>query len=232
MSFLDSFSSDKLGMIEKFRVSCDEMVVGDTVTYIPVKNNRNYKLINKFGTKINKYVIRYLSSRWEKRKKQIRRADWTLQEIVSGKSESIVIYYGNEQSLHELFPTACYWDDEVCDYDLPFFQNYDIWREQFVGIVYTNPLIKATYKVVDASIQYDITESLALVDVVNSIDNKRYTYKLETASKDCFRDDLSGSYKTNLIKVEKPENPEIQYGEIKVTMFAVGNAKQPIGDSP
>lgn len=210
LSFIDSYCSDKTGLIEKYRISCDKMVVGDTISYIPLKNERNNKMITKFGDEIKQYVITKIDKKWEKKKKHTFRANWTIQEVGTDKRESIVVFYGNEEVLRKEY-TSYFWDDEACNYDLPFFRNYEQWKNEIIGVVYKNPLIKATYEVVDASIKID-----QLVTVVNSIDKRRHTYNLKTALDDCFKEDLFGSYETSLIKVEKPENPEIQYGEIKV----------------
>ena len=215
MSFLYSYSSDKLGLIEKYRVSCDNMIVGDTITYLPLKNIRNIKMIEKFGDKPKQFVIKKIKAEWKKKKLQTRKADWFLEEVGSGKRETILVFYGNEQALREEF-ISYFWDDEACDFDLPFFQNYEQWKKELIGIVYTHPLIKATYEVVDASIKYD-----QLVTVVNSINKEKHTYRLKTASDDCFRADLDGSYLTYLSKVEKPENPEMKYGQIEVVKDSV-----------
>lgn len=63
----------------------------------------------------------------------------------------------------------------------------------------------------------DLSQKPSLfVTVVNSIDNKQYTYDYANVAEKCFESDLAGGYITNLIKVEKPENPEIKYGKIQV----------------
>lgn len=209
-SFLGSYSSDEFSLIEKYRVPYDKMVVGDTITYLPLKNERNGKMIQKFGEVPKKYVIKKIERERAKKKELTLRADWTIVDIESGKRESLVIFYGNDEALHKRYP-GYFWDDEACYYDLPFFQNYEKWRNELIGVVYKHPLIIATYEVVDAYIKND-----QFVTVVNSIDKKEYTYCLETAYEDCFEEDLRGSYETFLAKVEKPENPEIQYGQIEV----------------
>ena len=218
LSYINSFGSENSGLtalIEKYRVSCEKMVVGDTITYLALKNDRNYKMIKKFGDKQKKYVITKIKSAWEKKKEQTRRADWFLKEVETGKREKILVYYGNEQALHKEFTGPYVWGDEVCNYDLPFF-HYEQWKKELIGTIYTHPLVKTSYEIVDVSIKFD-----QLVTVINSVDKKQYTYRLETANEDCFKEDLSGSYETFLAKVEKPENPDVKYGQIEVVEDSV-----------
>ena len=218
MSFLNSYSSDKkdlLNLIDKYRASCDEMIVGDTITYLPLKNERNGKMIEKFGDKPIQYVITKIDKESHRKKALTWRNEWTIQEVGSNNRVKIVIFVGNEEALRKEYVSYT-WDDEACYYDLPFFHNYEQWKKELIGVSFTHPLIKATYEIVDASIRND-----QFVNVVNSIDKKQRTYPLEFVEKYCFKEDLSGAFRTYLAKVEKPENPEIKYGQIEVVKDSV-----------
>ena len=219
MSFLNSYSSDKkdlLNLIDKYRVSCDEMIVGDTITYLPLENERNWKMIKKFGDKPIQYVITKIDKESHRKKALTWRNEWTIQEVGSNNRVKIVIFVGDEEALRKEY-VSYFWDDEACYYDLPFYHNYEQWKKEFIGVSFTHPLIKATYEIVDVS----INDNDQFANVVNSIDKKQHTYLLKDVEEFCFLEDLSGAYRTNLVKVEKPENPEIKYGQIEVVEDSV-----------
>ena len=94
-------------------------------------------------------------------------------------------------------------------------------NSDLIGKVYTNPKVKATYKVVDLEYKrdlgnHDLKTFCNFVVVENSASGKRNSYKYTTAAFDAFEEDLSGKYYTYLAKVEKPSNPAVKYGSTKV----------------
>lgn len=97
------------------------------------------------------------------------------------------------------------------------------WKEDHkseIGQVFSNPLVRAKYKVTDVylSIEKEITtdELWKMYTVENTITGEKYHYKADRAERLCFKEDLSGGYHTSLSKVEKPENPAVQFGNTTI----------------
>ncbi len=207
--------------LDNYRVPCYntkeeyESLVGKTITYLPIANKRNFKLIQMLGTKEQNYEIIEIKHKWKRKVKG--RCDWTIKKISTGETIDISVYYGNRIALLAKSDIGLFGDDEVRNFDLPFFMNIDEYKKKFIGKEYEHHLVKAKYKVMGVKIMSNIKyEPCVFVDVINSIDGSHHLYNYETASEDCFKYALEGEYQTSLVKVEKPENPDVKYGEIKI----------------
>lgn len=107
-------------------------------------------------------------------------------------------------------------------YDDLRLMDYEKWKadnSSEIGTIFTDPLVKSTYKVTDVSLKNyydDIEEKRRLskyLTVENSITGERKTYYAPFVAERCFNEDKSGRYHTYLSKVEKTSNPEVKFGE-------------------
>ncbi len=102
------------------------------------------------------------------------------------------------------------------------FEKWKIDNSQELGACFSDPIVKHSYEVVDISLKnhYDSDKKLERLakyfTVKNSETGELKTYYSESASHDCFSEDKSGRYHTYLLKVEKPSNPEIKFGETTI----------------
>lgn len=100
--------------------------------------------------------------------------------------------------------------------------DFDKWKEansEIIGTVFTDPMVKSSYKVVDITLKnkYDLnteTERLgSYLTVENSLTGETDVFSSDNANTSCFGKDKSGKYHTYLSRVEKPSNPNIKFGE-------------------
>ena len=219
LSCLQCFAVLSSTDIEQYRIPYNSLeefqtLVGKTITYIPMFNTRNSNMKYVFGLNPMSFTVVNVKKVWSTKKKG--RADWIIKDNETDKEYSLVVYYGEREALLEKDDIGDSYE-EVRSFDIPFYMMIDSLKSKYIGQVFEHPLVKASYKIIDATIKMDLSQKPSLfVTVVNSIDNKQYTYDYANVAEKCFESDLAGGYTTNLIKVEKPENPEIKYGKIQV----------------
>lgn len=88
-----------------------------------------------------------------------------------------------------------------------------------IGKIYTHPKVKGFYEIVeikDAINKKDIKNYKIGVRYSESNTNKSKEMFLYDAEKDIFKEDLKTIFNASLVQVEKPENPDIRYGETLV----------------
>ncbi len=88
-------------------------------------------------------------------------------------------------------------------------------RLDVLGNIYTNDKVKASYEVVGLLPGVQVVKNSITLEEKEVLDFRKIGDKYVFASDLCFEDDLSGRYNATLSKVEKPENPNIRYGETK-----------------
>ena len=219
LSCLQCFAVLSSNDIEQYRIPYNSLeeyqtLVGKTITYIPIFNARNSNIKYVFGLNPRNFTVVSVKKAWKTKKKG--RADWIIKDNETDKEYGLVVYYGERQALLEKDDIGNSYE-EVRSFDIPFYMMIDSLKSKYIGQEFKHPMVKASYKVIDAEIKMDLSQKPSLfVTVVNSIDNKQYTYDYENVAKKCFESDLAGGYMTKLIKVEKPENSEIKYGQIQV----------------
>lgn len=213
---------------DKYRLECFntakeyQSLVGQTILFLPVSNKYNEKFVNQLSHKRKLQILEISDKRnsWRDRKKGVLRTDWVLKDVNEDVNFEIVVYIGDRMTLEEEYGDL-YWPDEVRNYDLPFYYipSEEWLKEQsqkIVGTVYTHPLVKANYTIT----AYDIFDDKGFfsesVIVENSITHSSSKYRLADAQTNCFKEDLRKGFITGLARVEKPDNPEIQFGEVKV----------------
>ena len=96
---------------------------------------------------------------------------------------------------------------------------YRINEFEDMGKVFTSPIFKCTYEVIDVirkneSNNTNGKENWSLYyKVKNDVTGEIKLVQADNAQKSCFDKDDKGSFSATLINVEKPANPEIRYGE-------------------
>lgn len=109
------------------------------------------------------------------------------------------------------YPSICYEVTEISTNNKFYASLSDSVALNMLGMVFINKNVKASYKIVGLqpgkyTIENSITKERKEI-------SRGSSYEVTKAL--CFKDDLSGSYIATLSNVEKPENPDIRYGETK-----------------
>ena len=105
-----------------------------------------------------------------------------------------------------------------------FVEPFNEFKQKHMGETITHEMVKDQYEIVDVYIGQSGSRDASLAMPMYTVKNKRtgeevncpYTKVKETP----FQSALKGSYKTALIKVEKPEDATNRYGETKVIQDA------------
>lgn len=226
------FSLITLEELDKYRVPCYNTVgdyqelVGKIFTYAPVSNNYNKKIVDYLGTFDRDFVIEKIKKGRKQKMKGVIRTNWTIRDLKYNRLFEIVVYSGNRELLEKYY-SDLNWDDEVRCYELPLYDFTD-WEKDHANIIgeeFSNSLVKAKYKILNDYLGritnnsdplHPVENFDELVLLENTITHQRITLRKKNAQIECFKEDLEKGFLANLTKVEKPDNPEIQYGEIKV----------------
>jgi hypothetical protein len=85
--------------IEKYRLPCYNSIneymslVGKTITYLPIENERNHKMIVFFGRIIQNFKVLEIKPKYKPN--PIGRCDWKIQNVKTGWKLDLVVYYGD-----------------------------------------------------------------------------------------------------------------------------------------
>lgn len=105
-----------------------------------------------------------------------------------------------------------------------FTEPFNEYKQTLLGKTITHEMVKDQYEIIDVFIGKDGKEkdasSATNVIVKNKRTGKTVTCPYSKVKTEPFEDALKGSYKTALVKVEKPEDATNRYGETKVIQDA------------
>lgn len=147
--------------------------------------------------------------------------EWTIEEVGGNFRKTFKVHSGN-------YTQEIYYYNKDKEFLLRELQFYmlDEWREDHkmeIGQVFENPFVKAKYEVTDVYLviekdpdDYYNKKIIKKYTVQNTLSGEKADYFASKAETLCFIEDLSGDYQTSLAKVEKPENPSIQYGNTTI----------------
>lgn len=186
--------------------------VGETVIYLP-KETPSYDDEKEFKGLFNKeYIISKITG-------DDKRMVFLLQEK-NGKS-SVKMTINNQ---YEVYSYGKYTYCITKDYTVPLFliEKFNKDKSSFIGKKFSNDKVKAQYEVIDVkmvttknSYSYETPYPSVHYVLKNSINGAINIVPAETAERDAFTKDLSGKYISTLVKVEKPADAKIRYGNTK-----------------
>lgn len=223
MLFLLTLTSNVSGQdISKYHIPNLESVedyqayVGKELAYVPSSSAFGISNWENWGRDVRPIVIKSIEGK-TKKGKTFQKMTWTLSSPDGLKTSVITVYSGSTNKYLSSY------SKEYAIKDIPLF-DLKKWKDDnksFIGKEYTNPLVKASYKVLD--FRYGITKGKYSFDkklsnlllVQNSITKDTMSVEADKASFACFEEDLKGEYHSYLSKVEKPSNPAVKYGKTK-----------------
>jgi hypothetical protein len=188
--------------------------VGETVIYLP-SESLNYIDKKAFKGKFNvEYTIISITGKDPD-------MVLTLQEKGSKKKVRMKIYNGKKVG-------KAIFDYEFSissEHTVPLFfiEKFNSDKNKYIGKMYTNPLVKANYEIVDVIMKKK--QRVSILDsfypvmhfvLKNSLNGSLKTYCSENVEIECFKDDLSGKLKSTLIRVERPAIESERYGETQI----------------
>lgn len=105
-------------------------------------------------------------------------------------------------------------------YQLPFLfiDDFNTEKTKLIGKMYSDPLVKGEYTITDVKLEDTGGERFKeiIYYVSNPTINKSYkTTDYNATIEKVLNEDKAGSYRSTLIKVEKPENSSERYGGVK-----------------
>lgn len=183
--------------------------IGEVVVYLP-QETPSYADENEFKGKFNtEYVISKISG-------DDKKMTFFLQEK-NGKSKVKMVVNNHYESNSYGQYTYCITEK----YSVPLFliDKFNRDKPKVIGYKYTNEKAKAEYEVTDVVMKttYSLGSLYPTIHYVlkNSITGETITVPEDSAQNDCFKKDLNGKYSSTLVKVEKPVDETIRYGETK-----------------
>lgn len=100
-----------------------------------------------------------------------------------------------------------------------FTEPFDEFKKQHIGELVSNDMVKDQYEITDCFMGKGVGTDYPTSEVNVTVKNKRTGESLSCVYSKVniapFADALKGSYKTALVRVEKPENSSDRYGETK-----------------
>jgi hypothetical protein len=184
--------------------------IGETVVYLP-KEIPSYVDKNMFSGKFNKeYII-----------KKITGSDgfmtFLLQEKEGMRNVKMYIYTSDDRD-------DSYYITKSFSVPLFLIDKFNKDKMKYIGKKYSNDKVIIEYECVDVVMKtknnkYSYMEmpypTMHCI-LKNSITGKEEAYPAENIETECFAEHLSGEYISTLIKVEKPADESVRYGETKI----------------
>lgn len=96
---------------------------------------------------------------------------------------------------------------------LYFVKPFEAFKEKQVGKTLTHPRVKDSYTVVDVGFGANTKSFRYTLRNDRTLQTKQFGQEF---ARDCFKEDLSGHYKSLLKAIEKPDNPKIRYGKTQI----------------
>lgn len=189
--------------------------VGQTVVYLPKESPTNEDKTMFIGEFDKKYIIIKISG-------DDLRMTFFLTEKGGKNKVKMVVY--NEAKYSVWGNKGYYCITESYSIPLLLIDNFDNDKSILIGKIFTNDKVITEYRCVDVIMkaqkkEYSFYEepypTLHYV-LKNLITGEEKAYPANNAEIECFTEDISGEYKSTLIKVEKPADESIRYGETKI----------------
>lgn len=189
--------------------------VGQTVAYIP-KETPTYEDETMFRGKFNeKYVISKITG-------DDSRMTFLLTEKGGKKKVKMVIY--NNYKFSVWGTRSFFYISDAYTVPLLLIDKFENDKSKLIGKTFSNDKVITEYKCVDfiiksKKLEYSISDDSYLTPyyvLKNSLTGEEKAFPAESAATDCFAEDISGKYISTLIKVEKPADESVRYGETKV----------------
>lgn len=191
--------------------------VGKILYYIPEKGGLNFGSKALYWGDMQAVTIKSIEGK-NNPKKEFQKMKWTVENAKEG-TVVLTVYSGNYSK-----ETWGYKNQYLVQY-LRFF-DLDAWKaeksSEYLSKTFTNPLVKASYKVIDFAFgrnpdkyksSYDSDYYTVNFTVENSLSGEKLTIPATSAQTDCFTEDISGRYYSYLFKVEKPSAPAVKFGK-------------------
>lgn len=218
---ISNYKLKEYNYVEEFQAA----YMNKILTYVPITmediNDLHVNYMRPqsgFGNelKMKRFLVTNITGK-SKLNRDWQEMEWTIEEVDGNERKTFKVYSGNYPKY-----VSIYSESEYLFKNLQLFM-LEGWKEDHkseIGRVFENPMVKARYEVTDVylSIEKDIVSEslLKMYTVRNTITGETFHYNSERADFLCFKDDLSGSYYTYLARVEKPENPSVQYGNTTI----------------
>ena len=221
LSFAFSMQMSAEEDIEKYRIpnynSVEEYqyLVGKHVAYYP--HQGKYHLLETtfdWGEKIKHFIVKSITGKTNK-KRMWQETLWELQPVGTDNIIELKVFIGDYDKY--ISPLS----NNTINMKNLYLMLFDQWKsdnQSAIGKVFTHPLVKAQYKVVDIDLAVGRDENysekvLLFYELENSVSGEKRKFSSIEAEKECFKEDLKGSYYSTLSKVEKPSNPAVKFGK-------------------
>jgi hypothetical protein len=188
--------------------------VGQTVVYLPKETPTNEDQTMFQGQFNQKYIITKITG-------DDSRMTFLLTEKGGKKKVKMVVY---NESKYSVWGKSYYCITESYSVPLLLIDKFDNDKSKLIGQTFTNDKVTTEYECVDVIMKakekkYSFSDEPYPTQhyvLKNSRTGEAKAYPAESASTDCFAKDISGKYISTLIKVEKPADESVRYGETKV----------------
>lgn len=204
---LKAYKLPQFSTIEQY-----QQFVGKTITYYPIFHaSWSNKKANNLGFALRDFLV--IAINGKTKNKPYQKMEWVLQDVQTGIIETLTVYIGHS------FPSLGE-DKKVIDFQNFQFIQYDQWKKtkkSKIGTIYSDPLVKATYKVVDINLETITTPNGNRIETIYSVENsitgEIYKYPERFVEWRVFSEDKAGYHRIFLSKVEKPSNPLVKFGK-------------------
>lgn len=123
------------------------------------------------------------------------------------KITDYLLRYDNDKG----YPSVCYEITNIESNEKTYVSNLHKDRLKWLGHIFTHEKVKANYEVVELKHDKLVVKNSISMQTKEIEDKNKY----KSHESLCFANDISGNYIAMLSNVEKPENPDIRYGETK-----------------
>ncbi len=204
---LEAYKIPRFSAIEQY-----QQFVGKTITYYPIFHaSWANKKANNLGYDLRDFCV--IAINGKTKNKPYQKTEWILKDVQTGMIETLTVFIGHS------FPSLGD-DNHIIDFHNFQFIQYDKWKEDQknkIGTIYSDPLVKATYKLVDISLRKIKSSNGSMLETIYSVENsitgEIYEYPEFSIGWRIFAEDKAGHHHIFLSKVEKPSNPLVKFGK-------------------
>ena len=201
--------------IQKYNTLLEyQKYLGQTVVYIPKETPTTTDEMTFRGKFNQKYTITKITG-------DDMRMTFLLIEKGGKKKVKMVVY---NESKYSVWGKEYFCITETYSIPLLLIDKFEADKSKLIGKTFTNDKVITEYECVDVIMKAkekeysfsDVPYPTQHLVLKNSLTGEEKAYPAESASTDCFAEDISGKYISTLIKVEKPADESVRYGETKV----------------